>query len=203
MWQEENMWCFLGLNVAPPRPHWSWFNIKAIKSQWLFSQYIVSELKLSSIAVNSILGFLQWPDWYWKPVPGFLKRILTISVFIIKAVKQKREIKESHQCWGINRRRMRLYFISVPCDPKHFPLLLWCCVPNSQTSSWLIKTCAALFFMCWWKRPSRKHPNVSSMIHCGPIILVILCSSDCLEVRVNRSTSVLLHCNFSGPHLSK
>lgn len=61
MWQEENVWCFLGLNVAPARPHWRWFNIKAIKSQRLLSQYILSEFRLSWIPVNLISAFLQWP----------------------------------------------------------------------------------------------------------------------------------------------
>lgn len=174
MWQEEIVWCFLGLNVAPSRPHCSWFNIKAIKSQLLFSQYIVSELKLSSRPVNSI--FFQsffTVAWLWF----FFKYILVISVFIIKAVKQKQKIKESHRwCWGINCCRVGFHFITPPRDPKHFPPLLWHRVPNSQTSSCLIKTSAALFFIHWWKWPSRKHPNVSSMIHRGPTSLVMLCN---------------------------
>lgn len=208
MWQEENVWCFLGLNVAPPRPHWNWFNIKAIKSQLLFSQYIVSELKLSSVVVNSIFfqSFLQWADCdFFKYI--LMNRSHTVSVFIIKAVKQKQKIKESHRCcWGINCCRMVFHFITLPRDLKHFPLLLWCSVPNSQTSSWLIKTSAALFFICWWKWPSRKHPNVSSIIHCGPTILVILCNNVRFRLSWSKSQQddffVWLHCNLCGLHLS-
>lgn len=148
IWLEEDVWCFLGLNVAPPHPHWSWFNIKAIKSQLLFSQYIVNELKLSSVLVNliffQVIFTVAWL-WYWKPIPDFFKYILVISVLIINAVKQKQKIKESHRCF--HRDFILSFYLMTPDTFTFF----YGSVPNSQTSSWLIKTSAALFFICWWK----------------------------------------------------
>lgn len=188
MRQEENVRCFLGLNVAPSHPHWSWFNIKAIKSQLLLSQYIVSELKLSSGPVNLIFfkSFFT-VAWQW-----FFFQLHFCHICLVKAVKQKQKIKESHRCcWGINCWRVGFHFITLPRDPKHFPLLLWHSVPNSQCPASL-KPVQHCFSSVDGNGPAENiqmsHPWFIVVPH-HSWYCVILCSSDCLEVRFNRTTS--------------
>lgn len=198
LWQEERVRCFLGLNVAPARPHWRWFNIKAIKSHWLLSQYIVSEFKLSSIQwirsqrFYSGLAVTLIARFSFSII--FFKCILIVSVFIIKAVKQKQEIKERQQCcWGINRCRVGLHFISTLWPPNTFRSFYGAVSQTPRPHPCSLKPVQHCFSCVDENGPAE---NIQ-MPHPWFIVVpqyswncVISHGLECFEVRVNRATSL-------------